>query len=217
VAPAGPSQPAPAKPVVSRSVAASGKPAPIRVGAARDHGRSESPWDGDDAVEASRPAPEPAPKGFARPLMPPVGARVRRVVTPVPLRISSSKLQPPTDPEIETYLEIEADLPPERGAVSDLESELALSLALPRDPDDEHEEMSITFEDDGHRVIETTTESDGLTLTVTVTEPFADLDDRQRAITAEDGAEVSGTISIPEDTPPAGRRRAKRHSEGWDP
>jgi hypothetical protein len=121
----------------------------------------------------------------------------------------------PADPEIETYLELEADLPPGPGAERDVESELALRFALGGDPD-EHESVSITIEDDGGRVTETTTESDGLILTVTITEP-GDGEDRQRALTAQDGALVSGSISIPEDTPPPRpKHRAKRQSDGWE-
>jgi hypothetical protein len=75
--------------------------------------------------------------------------------------------------------------------------------------------VSITIEEEGRRVIETTTETSSHTLTVTVTEAVSS--EYQRAITAEDGAEVSGSISIPEDTPPPPpRRRAKRQSDGWD-
>jgi hypothetical protein len=117
-----------------------------------------------------------------------------------------------TDPEIETYLELEADLPPEPGAERDLESEAALS-ALRADLE-EHASVSITIEAEGGRVIETTTETDAHTLTVTVTEPASS--DYQRAITAEDGAEVSGSISIPEDKPVMRHRRARRQSDGWD-
>jgi hypothetical protein len=179
--------------------------------------------DGDEVAEGRADAPPR--KGIARALTPPPGVKPRRTATPVPRRIDAPDRGPdrtPPEPEpeieIETYLEIEADLPPGPGAGADLEPEIALGMALHRDSDDEHESMSITFEDEGRRVIETTTEDDGLTLTVTVTEPFGDDDDRQRAITAEDGAEVSGTISIPEDPLPPSppRRRAKRHSEGWD-
>jgi hypothetical protein len=132
----------------------------------------------------------------------------------VPARADGSLRRPPTDPEIETYLEIEAELPPEPGAEPDLESEFALSALA--DLDDEHESVSIMIEQEGRRVIETTTETDAHTLTVTVTESLDGLADR-RAITAEDGSSVSGTISIPEDTPPPPpRRRAKRQSDGWD-
>ena len=62
-------------------------------------------------------------------------------------------------------------------------------------------------------MIETTTETEAHTLTVTVTEP--DNSEAPRAITAEDGAEVSGSISIPEDAPKR-HRRARRQSDGWD-
>jgi hypothetical protein len=119
----------------------------------------------------------------------------------------------PTDPEIETYLELEADLPPGPGSERDLESEAALSAL--RNDLDEHESVSITIEEEGQRVIETTTETEGHTLTVTVTEAVSN--EVQRAITAEDGAEVSGSISIPEDRPPPRpRQRARRQSDGWD-
>jgi hypothetical protein len=139
---------------------------------------------------------------------------VRRTSTPPSLRADGSELRPQTDPEIETYLELEAELPPGPGAERDLESELALRRALGGDME-EHESVSITIEEEGRRVIETTTETEGHTLTVTVTESYG-FDERQRAITAEDGHEVSGTISIPEDTPPPPPRRAKRQSEGWE-
>jgi hypothetical protein len=116
--------------------------------------------------------------------------------------------RPPTDPEIETYVELEADLPPESGIDPDIESELALSGDL----EAEHESVSITIEDGNTRVIETVTETDAHTLTLTVTEPVGDLESiRPRAITADDGVAVSGTISIPEDRAP---RRAR--SEGRD-
>jgi len=121
--------------------------------------------------------------------------------------------------EIETYLEIEAELPPENGGDPDLESELALNIALSGDLAHEPDSVSITIDKDGRRVIETTTETETHTLTVTVTEP---LDQeirhelRTRAITADDAVEVSGSISIPEETPPlppppSSRRRIR----GW--
>jgi hypothetical protein len=184
--------------------------------------RSESPWDPPDghSRRSGETVPDRAsgspPRGFARALTPPPGDRQRRTSTPPSLHIDGSELRPPTDPEIETYLEMEAELPPEPGSEGDLESELALRRALAGDLE-EHESVSITIEEEGRRVIETTTETEGHTLTVTVTESYP-FDERQRAITAEDGHEVSGSISIPEDTPPPPppRRRAKRQSGGWD-
>lgn len=182
--------------------------------------RGESPWDpqgspggrGDPAFDRTAGSP---PRGFARALTPP-GVRLR-ATTPAPLPpVDADDLRTPTDPEIETFLELEAELPPAPGAGRDAESERALRRALADDLDG-HESVSITIEEEGHRVIETTTEMDGHTLTVTVTEPYG-LDERQRAITAEDGHEVSGSISIPEDTPPPPlpRRRLRRQSEGWE-
>jgi hypothetical protein len=183
--------------------------------------RGESPWDPPDGAgrRSGETIPDRAsgspPRGFARALTPPPGGR-RGAATPPSLHVDGSELRPPTDPEIETYLELEAELPPEPGAERDLESELALRRALGGDLE-EHESVSITIEQEGRRVIETTTETEGATLTVTVTESYP-FDERQRAITAEDGHEVSGSISIPEDTPPPPppRRRARRQSGGWD-
>jgi len=182
--------------------------------------RGESPWDPPAGPsrrggELDRASGSP-PRGFARALTPPPGGRPQRTSTPPSLRVDGSELRPPTDPEIETYLELEAELPPGPDAERDLESELALRRALGGGLE-EHETVSITIEEEGRRVIETTTETEGQTLTVTVTESYP-FDERQRAITAEDGHEVSGTISIPEDTPPPPppRRRPKRQSEGWD-
>ena len=195
--PAKPAAPAPAPRTV-----------PARSGASWEPRLEDSPWDGDTA----RNPAERTPKSLAATLEP---TRPRRAATPVPVRSDSARRRPPTDPEIETYLELEADLPPGPGSEPDLESEFALSALS--DADDEHESVSITFEEEGRRVIETTTETSTHTLTVTVTE-IDDGADRARAITAEDGSSVSGTISIPEDTPPPPppRRRAKRQSEGWD-
>jgi hypothetical protein len=159
----------------------------------------------------------PVPQGFARPLPPPAGARLRRPSTPVPAILPSGGAgRRPTDPEIETYLELEADLPPGPGAERDLESDAALR-ALRADLE-EHASVSITIEEEGRRVIETTTETDAHTLIVTVTEPATEpvSSDYQHAITAEDGAEVSGSISIPEDAPAVHPRRARRQSDGWD-
>jgi len=153
-----------------------------------------------------------APKGFAPALAHPASARPQAELERAP---RPAARRPPTDPEIETYFEIEADLPPEHGDDPELESEMALGIALGvgGPPDDEDEQVSITIVEDGARVIETITETSSQTLTLTVTEPGAD-DDRRwpRAITAEDGAAVSGTISIPEERAPP-PRRAKRHSE----
>jgi hypothetical protein len=141
---------------------------------------------------------------------------VPRAATPV----ASGRPRPPTEPEIEAYFEIEADLPPQsggEGGESDLGTELAFGIALRGGLDDEHESVSITIQKDRTRV--TVIETSEQTLTVTVTDPPDVV--RPRAITAEDGASVSGIISIPSDTldpdpAPVPPRRAKRHSEGWD-
>jgi hypothetical protein len=131
------------------------------------------------------PPPTATPKGFAPALIPPVvrserpSGQMAAVVPQVPM---PSRSRRPTDPEIETYLEIEADEPPESGLDAELESELALNIALSGDLDRPAEAIA----------------------------PI-----RQRAITAQDSAAVSGTISIPEDGAPP-PRRAKRQSDGFD-
>jgi serine/threonine protein phosphatase PrpC len=122
---------------------------------------------------------------------------------------SASAIRLSIEPEIEAYLEIEAELPPEPGSALDLESDLAPS-------DDfygKHASVSITIADDSTRVTETVTETDSQTLTLTVTEPSGDHDPvRPRAITAEDAAAVSGTIHANSGPP----RRAGRHREGHE-
>ena len=166
-------------------------------------------------------------KGFA-PALTPGGAPTVRVSTPS-LRSSSAgpagpaglarggaapgegtEIRQPTDPEIEKYLEIEAELPPASGEADDLEPELGLG----GEPHDEHESVSITIEDGTTRVIETVTEDDSQTLTVTVTESAAaePPPPRRRAITSQGGGAVSGKIEDGPEPP----RRAKRQSEGYE-
>jgi len=126
------------------------------------------------------------------------------------------RLRPPTDPEIETYLEIEADEPPESGLDADLESELALSIAFSGDFDRIPEPITTDVDGDSLRVSDTVVESHAQ-ITVTVSEPAHDhASVRKRAITAQDSSSVSGTISIPEDGSAPPPRRAKRQSDGWD-
>ena len=122
-----------------------------------------------------------------------------------------SKARPPTDPEIETYLEIEAELPPVSGEAEPA-PEFALNVASQGDFDDEHESVSITIEEDNTRVIETVTETSTQTLTLTVTEPVADEPAQPRVITTQDGPAASGTLPVP----PAPSRRSRRKSEGQD-
>ena len=163
-------------------------------------------------------------KGFAPALTPPGGAPggapTVRVAIPA-LRPSQVKLarggaapvdgaeiRPLTDPEIETFLELEAELPPPSGEGNDLEPELGLG----GEPYGEHESVSITIEDGSTRVIETVTEDDSQTLTVTVTEPSAAEPPRRRTMTSQGGSAVSGTIA----DSPAPPGRAKRQSEGYE-
>ena len=160
-------------------------------------------------------------KGFAPALTPPGGAPTVRVSTPLLRRSPAglargdaapgegTGLQPPTDPEIETYLELEAELPPVSGEGTDLEPELGLG----GEPHDEHESVSITIEEGSTRVIETVTEDDSQTLTLTVTEPSAAEPRRRRVITSQEVGAVSGTIEEDSPGPP---RRAKRQSEGYE-
>ncbi len=182
----------------------------------RTRPRSDS-WDTTNPrSEAPREAAAPtkvAARGVAPGGLSPTGTPSEpSPVTPPPAPRRSRR---PTDPEIEAYLEIEADLPPESGMDPELESELALSIALSGDLDRMHESVSFTGEDGSMRVTETVTETSAHTLTVTVTEEVsAHEPGRPRAITAQDGSAVSGTISIPEDDGAPPPRRAKRHSEG---
>jgi PPM family protein phosphatase len=160
---------------------------------------------------ASRP---PATRPPARPTPPPAPLRAEGTPqdNPVASKLSEAAPRPPTDPDIETYVELEADLPPEAGLDPELESELALNIALSGDLEAVHESVSITIEE-GTRVIETVTETDAHTLTLTVTESVGDEPMRPRAITADDGVAVSGTISIPEGR---GTRRARAGSDDRD-
>ncbi|HEX3482374.1 MAG TPA: protein phosphatase 2C domain-containing protein [Kofleriaceae bacterium] len=213
-------RPASAPPAASREVPTarpvpatrpSAPPAPRHAqtwAATMPRGHVESPWDPSNEADTVRGGP--APRSLARPLPASDGAGLRRASVPGPATAGMGHR--PTDPEIETYLELEADLPPGPGGERDLDSEAALR-SLTADLE-EHESVSITIEEEGRRVIETTTETEGQTLTVTVTEPVTS--EVQHAITAEDGSEVSGSISIPEDRPSTRHRRARRQSDGWD-
>ena len=125
------------------------------------------------------------------------------------------RLRPPTDPEIETYLEIEADEPPESGLDAELESELALNIVFSGDLDRAGDPGSARL-DDGHpRATDTATEV-RTQITVTLHEPGHEPPVRKRAITAQDSSSVSGTISIPDDGDAPPPRRTKRQSDGWD-
>jgi serine/threonine protein phosphatase PrpC len=180
-----------------------------------------------DSSRGGSSAARNALKGFAPALTPPGGAPTVRVSTPS-LRSSSAgpaqpaglarggaapgeepEIRPPTDPEIETYLELEAELPPASGEADDLEPELGLG----GEPHDDHKSVSITIKDGTTRVIETVTEDDSQTLTLTVTEPAAaEPPPRRRAITSQGGGASTGTIEDSPEPP----RRAKRQSEGYE-
>jgi len=158
-----------------------------------------------------------------------LAASAPRSVTPLPAPVElvaappaaapseRTRRRPPSFPEIEAYYEIEmeAELPPESGNDPDLESELALSIALSGHLEGDPEmsitygdsEASVTYDDDATEVMQTMIHGQafGSLDQTLVTEPM-----RTRAITAEDGA-VSGTIST--DEMPTLARRARRHSE----
>jgi hypothetical protein len=95
----------------------------------------------------------------------------------------------PSEPEIETYYELDAEPPP-----------------LP-DPDDDDPiaEMVVSVDDGESRVTERVIDTTEATVTLVLTEPNLLLDDeptRVRPITADDAVSVSGTISVPEADPP---------------
>ncbi len=146
----------------------------------------------------SRPSPLPAKakadgakaNGAKTGAADPPSAEVEFTAAPPP--VVRARQRPPTEPEIETYLEIEADLPEIDGA-PDPESALALSLAFGSPLHGDPPGRLIEVDHRTTRVIET---DDGSELTVTMSgAPEA----RPRAITAEDGSAVSGTISVDDD------------------
>ena len=104
----------------------------------------------------------------------------------------------PSEPEIEALYEMEMDaepppLPP-----------LPTPGGGGDDDDDPIAEMTVSVDDEGGRVTQRTTETHDATMIVQLSEVFeaeeAAAEEeraRGRAITAEDGASVSGTISVP--------------------
>jgi serine/threonine protein phosphatase PrpC len=219
-----PSVPPPADGAATNVASAQRAPAP--TGNA-PRAKSDSSWDiptvrtrprTDSPEDATPPRPEARGshviarstlKNSSPAITLPADTPPERSPTPLPLAPPSPRGdgRPTTEPEIETYLEIEAELPPESG--SDVVPAPSAALA---DLDDEHESVSITIEDGSTRVIETVTETGTLTLTLTVTEPPPEEPTRSQSITAQDGATVSGTIK----DSPAPPRRTKRKNEGRD-
>jgi hypothetical protein len=168
---------------------------------------------GAESEHSPAPLPTPSPLGPAprsAPRSTPIAARGDAETERSPEQKYGLLAGSPAEPEIETYLEIEAELPPEPGGDADMESQRALHAALGDDPDGEHRSVSITIEEDSTRVIETVTETPTQTLTLTVTEPTADEPAPPRAITGQEGATVSGTIPGSLSAP----HGAKLHSEG---
>ena len=154
-------------------------------------------------------APVVAPRPQRRPSAPlPLPAPVDAAEVGAPSERRGRR--PPSEPEIETYFEIEADEPPEAGDDVDVESELALSIALSGDLD--APSASMALDEDVTQVMATEV---ALADVGFMPGDHTLVDQRRRAITAEDGSAVSGTISIPEGIAPPSRR-AKRLGEGRD-
>jgi PPM family protein phosphatase len=116
----------------------------------------------------------------------------------------------PSEPEIETFYELDAEPPP-------------IPEPFSADDDDPIAEMIISVDDESGRITKTT-ETNEATVILTLTE-LVDVEDeapaRIQAVAASEIRSVSGSISIPErDPPPASpsspARRAKRVSEGRD-
>ncbi len=101
---------------------------------------------------------------------------------------SPQRARPPTDPEIETVLEMEADEP----------TPTALDSG-------EHAMIEVSHDDGSAKVIETVTDSSSATMQVTIEEPT-----RARPVTADDAAQISGTIDS--ERP----RDASQTDSGWD-
>jgi serine/threonine protein phosphatase PrpC len=116
----------------------------------------------------------------------------------------------PSEPEIETFYELDAEPPP-------------VAEPFSADDDDPIAEMIISVDDESGRITKTT-ETNEATVILTLTE-LDDVEDEEptrfEAVAASEIRSVSGTISIPDrDPPPASPspqpRRAKRVSEGRD-
>jgi hypothetical protein len=138
-------------------------------------------------LEPLRRPSQPRLGGEPRPKTPPHGVSETLGID----RPTQSHHRPPTEPEIEAYLEIEAEAPPERAG---------------SDPD--FESVLVTSFEDGHaRVTQTVEDNSSKMLAVTEIELEAD-EPPHRPVTAEDGSTASGTI--------AERQRAKRISDNWD-
>jgi serine/threonine protein phosphatase PrpC len=107
--------------------------------------------------------------------------------------------RPPSEPEIRTYFELEADEPRDGT----------------RDSGPDHAAITVTRDDGAGTITETVTETSSQTLTVTVIEP-GPVDDEEtkiHAISSNDGPSASGTIP---ERPSSMGVRAKRLSDGWD-
>ena len=153
----------------------------------------------------------PAP--MARVITPPYGmvarpspARVAMGARPAPApeddeppRPTQSHHRPPTEPEIETVVEMEADDPPDPRFAGD--------------DDNEFESMTVTSDDDAVVVDASADDTEGQSAEIEMEadEPPARPD---RPITATDNATVSG--EIPEIPGEPTHARARRVSDGWD-
>ena len=147
----------------------------------------------------------PRPPMKARPAAPVgTGSDPEIVITPLTEGSATEPIllvnkRPPTEPEIEVSLEMEADLPPER-------------IAAPKPVvrrDDSSPEITVSHDDGSAKVTQTVTDDSDQTLTVTLEEAT-----RMRPVTADDGASTSGTIDS-ETSHDADEARPRRVSDGW--
>ena len=106
--------------------------------------------------------------------------------------------RPPSEPEMEVSVEIEAELPPERVAATPARDVSG----------DSNPEITVSRDDGNAKVTETVTEDSEQTVTVTTEEPT-----RTRPVTADDASSVSGTIEA--EPPLDNLSRSRRVSDGW--
>ncbi len=121
----------------------------------------------------------------------PTPLSVQQLVVPLP---ASREM---IEPEIEVSLEMEADLPPERPAVTQRVVHA----------EDSSPEITVSRDDGTAKITETVTEHDEQTFTLTVEEPT-----RTRPVTADEGSSASGTIEAGLPDEPLGSRR---EADGW--
>ncbi|MBA2541630.1 MAG: hypothetical protein H0V17_18445, partial [Deltaproteobacteria bacterium] len=134
----------------------------------------------------------------------------------------TTRHRPPSEPEIETVLELDASMQKKSPAMRNrppTAPEIETVIEMEAEPADEDEVAALASEaetvrvnhTEDARVVETITDTSSQTLTVTVTEPSEPEIVIKRApsepVTSDESVTASGTINGP---------RAKRASEGWD-